>query len=371
MSSCGADIGAFAVSLAVRSGSCDDIMLKEFPISDLDTLHRELAEFRGRVVPSVGSGAWRLAKGIESSTGALVEKHREPVCIWSAIEYLLGRDSDEAYKFVYESSPAQAKYAISAPFPSIDRIIPCQSSVSLSELRENFPLLLVNVKSGTSFYRIESPTEFERVGGSSIGAATVTGIGASLFGLSESVTKIAMDCSPAGSRCDLLVEDIYGGDCTSIGLAGSVIASCLGKGGRTELTRPEIAKSVVDMATMNTAQLTNLHAKLHACKMALVVGAIGESESEQIVVSECMQRVLNILGGENVLPAVFFKKSRYLGCLGALLRREQLLMRLSSGSESPSTLMARTSTPINTATMVDYVIDETVTKLRLSPRGGR
>ncbi len=370
--SCGADIGAYTVSLAVRRNTTDDIAFKEFPIDDSETVLRELSAFRGMVVPSVGSGAWRLAKDIEASTGAMIEKHREPVCIWSAIEFLLGSKSphpNEAYKFVYDSVPSQARYPISACYPPLAAVESCRASVSLEELHGNFPLLLVNVKSGTSFYRIDSPTEFERVGGSSIGAATISGVGAAILPDRDPITRAAMKCS---SSIDLLVEDIYGGDCASIGLPGTVIASCLGKaGGRKENPPEEVAKSLMDMVTMNTAQLTNLHARLHGCRMALVVGAIAETQEEHMVLGECMQRVLNILGSNQPggpLTAIFFERRKFLGCLGALLRREQLLSRLANGSESPSTVIARSSTPINTATMVDYVIDETCTKLRLSPR---
>lgn len=357
--SCGADIGAFAISLAIRSSDTGEMEFREFPLSDSSRMKAELSKFSGRVVPSVGSGSWRLATSIESQTGALIEKHREPVCVWSAIEYLLSPDRSpdllEAYRFESASS-----HPISAAFPATSQINACQVPVSLSDLKSNFPLLLVNVKSGTSFYRIDSPSEFERVGGSSIGAATVSGIGQAILGGEKSVIDYAID-SPSPSPFDLLVEDIYGGDCDSIGLPGNVIASCLGKAGNTGFQASAFAKSILDMTTMNTAQLTNLHAQLHGCRMAIVVGAIGDTPENQSVVAECTQRVLNIVGMKNPngpIRAVFFQKSRFLGCLGALLRREHLLSDLIG----PSTVR------MNTATMVDYVIDETCTKLRLSPR---
>lgn len=154
------------------------------------------------------------------------------------------------------------------------------------------------------------------------------------------------------SGADLLVEDIYGGDCASIGLPGHVVASCLGKAKSTAGESADLAKSLLGFFAINTAQLTNLHASMHGCRTALIVGAV-----DDVGVAECMQRVLHILArGRRPLRAVFFRNARYLSCLGALLRREHLVKQFGSR-------------PRDTATVADGLDDETYTKLRLSPRG--
>jgi type II pantothenate kinase len=159
------------------------------------------------------------------------------------------------------------------------------------------------------------------------------------------------------SCTDLLVEDIYGGDCDSIGLPGSIIASSFGKAGSDSTSEYpyDMSKSLVDLAAINTAQLANLHAQLNGCKSAIIVGSIGGS-NELLPISECIQRVLNIVNRSRRettgLEAIFLKQSKFLGCLGALLQR-------------PQDTAYDLSTPNDTATIRDFVNDETCTKLRI------
>ena len=339
-------------------GTDGEIAFSDIRLSDSAKVEADLSKFAGRVVPCVGSGAWRLSDSLQASTGALIERHREPLCVWTAIEYLLSTpDQQSAYRFDYSTMPDQAKFPISDPFPPKHIIESVTVPVSMEELSSQFPMLLVNIKTGSSFYRINSPTDIVRVGGSSIGASTINALGESLIGCSSLAGIVDQSLSLVNhSAADLLVEDIYGGDCESIGLPGSIIASCFGKATRTmPIEHPvDIAKSVVDLMCINTAQLTHLHAALNKCKSALIVGNIGEEPEA----AECIQRVLNIRTppGQTPLTAVFFKQSRFLGCLGALLRRERLVRGLSA---------KQSNVPVDTATVADGVDDETYTKLRV------
>ena len=79
-------------------------------------------------------------------------------------------------------------------------------------------------------------------------------------------------------------------------------------------------------------------------RTAVIVGSLGD----KMEISECIQRVLNILRSD--VEAVFFQDSKFLGCLGAMLRREQILNGLVN----------------DTVTMTDFVDDETYTKLRVA-----
>lgn len=354
----GADIGSLEMIIAVRRAS-GGIEFVEHPLSCLCGPACIIENLRNRVLPSVGCGSWRLSDTLLKLHGILVEKHREPVCIWTAIEYLLRKfPGDYAYTFNYETCPESRRYPISSPHRDIGDIQKLMSSVSYDMLTDMFPILLVNVKTGTSFYRMDSPTEFVRVGGSSIGVSTIMALGKTLVHESSIAKMIEIGkASGKTSRVDLLVEDIYGGDCSSIGLAGSIIASSLGKASSDSLSGPsDISKSLLDMMCMNTAQLANLHARVHKCKNVLIVGSL----ADEPLLAECTQRVLHILAGksdEDFLRAVFIKQSKYLGCLGALLRRESLVQGLGSKV---------CDVPINTATVQDGVHDETYTKLRIS-----
>jgi pantothenate kinase len=356
----GADIGALTVTLASQESPGCSIKYAEFPLSDRERLIAELRDFQGQIVPSVGSGAWRLASEIESQCSVLIEKHREPVCVWAAIRHLLETsDIAEAYKFTYVSQE-DALYPISAPFREAASLSQLITPVVYQDLCDSFPILLVNVKTGTSIYRVDSPSEFVRVGGASIGSSTVTGLGQALAPAPSSVTVsvtsvLSQSQMIQGHHCrtDLLVEDIYGGDCDSIGLPGSIIASCFGKADEfsTKDCSADLAKSLIDLICINTAQLTHLHAQLNGCTTAVIVGSIGGSE-EHLLVSECIQRVLNILNKSTSKPihAVFLKQSKFLGCLGAMLIGDKHSRK----------------TPCDTATISDLVVDETYTKLRVS-----
>lgn len=351
----GADIGSLEITLAIRDTD-QTIRFDELKLTDA-RLSMVLGEnLRGRVLPSVGNGSWRLSDTFQKQHGVLIEKHREPVCIWTAIDYILsfeGGDVGSAYRFSYQNDLPAARYPISSPYPSSEAVERLMTPVSLRELTNSFPILLVNVKTGTSFYKMNSPTEFTRVGGSSIGASTTMALGKSLVGKSSLSSMLqAARALEKPSSADLLVEDIYGGDCVSIGLPGSIIASCLGKAHQDARDSPDLSKSLLDMICINTAQLAYLHAGLHKCRTVLIVGSVGEEP----VLSECIQRVLHILSGQKHEPlrAIFLKQSRHLGSLGALLRRETLLRELSVPN-----------VPMNTATVADGVHDETYTKLRV------
>jgi type II pantothenate kinase len=353
--SVGADIGALEITLALRD-RFGRIHYKHFPLSDRDQLLETFQAFECRVLPSVGSGSWRLSEILERETGIMIEKHREPVCIWTAIEKLLKPGSGPtlpAFRFDYSLAPSAVRYPISAPYPARESVQKLMVPVPLSDLSDSFPILLVIVKTGTSFYRMDSPSDFVRVGGSSIGASTLMALGNALVARDsvEGITQRATALEEH-SVTDLLVEDIYGGDCDSIGLPGSIIASCLGKASAESTDSADLAKSLTDLMSINTAQLANLHARLHKCKTAVVVGALTEE------MCECMQRVLHILSknSSEVLKAVFFKDSKYLGCLGALLRRERLISELSGRN---------TDVVVSTATVADGLDDETYTKLRI------
>jgi type II pantothenate kinase len=77
----------------------------------------------------------------------------------------------------------------------------------------SFYFCLVNVGSGVSILKATSPTDFERVSGTSLGGGTY-------WGLCRLLTKCkryeeVLDMAELGdaAEVDMLVKDIYGGDC--------------------------------------------------------------------------------------------------------------------------------------------------------------
>lgn len=85
--------------------------------------------------------------------------------------------------------------------------------------------MLVTVGSGVSVMKVNSPTDFERVGGTALG-------GGSFWGLCKLLTNIGdfddlMEIIKGGdpTKTDLLVGDIYGGNYDAIGLNATTTAS--------------------------------------------------------------------------------------------------------------------------------------------------
>jgi len=97
------------------------------------------------------------------------------------------------------------------------------------KLDELFPLLVVNIGSGVSIIKVESPSSMRRVSGTAVGGGTY-------FGLCKLLTRCetfdeAMDMAERGDsrRVNMLVSDIYGGGYDKVGLPGTLTASFFGK----------------------------------------------------------------------------------------------------------------------------------------------
>jgi pantothenate kinase len=73
----------------------------------------------------------------------------------------------------------------------------------------------VNIGSGVSILKVNSATSFERVSGSSVGGGTYWGL-CRLLTKCESYEEV-LDLAETGdaTEIDMLVRDIYGGDCMS------------------------------------------------------------------------------------------------------------------------------------------------------------
>ncbi|CAH8657571.1 unnamed protein product [Heterobilharzia americana] len=109
-----------------------------------------------------GGGAHRYRELICSKLGIELDKEDEMECLIRGCIFLLRNIPDELFYYDKHATPAQI-------FVS-------------SCLVSTFPFLLVNVGSGVSILKVESPTSYQRVGGSSIGGGTFWGLGTLLSG---------------------------------------------------------------------------------------------------------------------------------------------------------------------------------------------
>lgn len=92
-----------------------------------------------------------------------------------------------------------------------------------------YPYLIVNVRSGASFTRVDGPDKFERICGTSIGSAFFWGILRLLNYYNDPTEAVYAAAKGDSSKIDMSVGDIYGGPYPGIGLASNYIASSFGK----------------------------------------------------------------------------------------------------------------------------------------------
>jgi pantothenate kinase len=130
---------------------------------------------------------------------------------------------------------------------------------------ELYPYLIVNVRSGASFTRVDSPDQFERVCGSSIGSSFFWGILRLLNYYNDPTEAVYAAAKGDSSRIDMSVGDIYGGSYTGIGLAENYIASSFGKlkdlNGPEELRsvmKEDVARSLLTMTAVNLLIFSNV-----------------------------------------------------------------------------------------------------------------
>lgn len=137
------------------------------------------------------------------------------------------------------SSPTRTSTSASAPHPAFATLTlvhtqktPCATITTAWGMETQwaaksgfFPYMLVTVGSGVSVMKVNSPTDFERVGGTALG-------GGSFWGLCKLLTNIGdfdelMEIIKGGdpTKTDLLVGDIYGGNYDAIGLNATTTAS--------------------------------------------------------------------------------------------------------------------------------------------------
>ncbi len=92
-----------------------------------------------------------------------------------------------------------------------------------------YPYLLVNIGSGVSMIKVSGPTQYQRIGGTSLGGGTLWGLLSLLTGARTFDEMLGMAEHGDNGAVDMLVGDIYGTDYGKIGLKSTTIASSFGK----------------------------------------------------------------------------------------------------------------------------------------------
>jgi pantothenate kinase len=140
--------------------------------------------------------------------------------------------------------------------------------VPQEELISPYPLLLVNIGSGVSMLRIDSPTDFTRVQGSPIGGGTVLGLCRALFGAKSFEEIMELSMMGNSGAVDLSVGELIGAPPDDDFWNYNTLASSLTKLNtldRKDVSRADLAQSVVRMVSYNIGYLAYLVSLLHDC----------------------------------------------------------------------------------------------------------
>ncbi|KAF7389234.1 hypothetical protein HZH66_010371 [Vespula vulgaris] len=181
--------------------------------------------------------------------GLIVDKEDEVRCLIKGCNFLLKHIPCEAFEFERHGNP---EYKFRKTGPNI------------------FPYMLVNIGSGVSIFKVQSDEVFERVGGTATGGGTFWGLG-SLLTNGKGFDELLQLAERGDHRnVDILVKDIYGGDYTSQGLSGELIASSFGKAmfgsnnrEQQKFSEADIARSLLLTISNDIGQIASLYATVH------------------------------------------------------------------------------------------------------------
>ncbi|AAS54101.2 AFR729Cp [Eremothecium gossypii ATCC 10895] len=210
---------------------------------------------------------------------------------------------------------------------------------------EMYPYMLVNIGSGVSILKVESPNECMRVGGSSLGGGTLWGLLSLITGAKTYDEMLAWANQGNNANVDMLVGDIYGTDYAKIGLKSSNIASSFGKVFQREsVTAPsagltsasatstceirdrnekfsnaDISKSLLYAISNNIGQIAYLQAKIHNVKKIYFGGSYIRGH---LTTMNTLSYAINFWS-KGSKQAFFLRHEGYLGAMGAFLAAQK------------------------------------------------
>lgn len=211
-----------------------------------------------------------------------------------------------------------------------------------------YPYLLVNIGSGVSMIKVSGQSNFERIGGTSLGGGTLWGLLSLLTGARTFDEMLQMAETGDNGAVDMLVGDIYGTDYGKIGLKSTTIASSFGKvfkikrqgehqaedhGGLSgegrevdndasysqPVFKPEdISRSLLYAVSNNIGQIAYLQSEKHNLERIYFGGSFIRGHRQTI---QTLSYAISFWSkGEK--KAYFLRHEGYLGSVGAFLKRQ-------------------------------------------------
>jgi len=162
-------------------------------------------------VQATGGGAYKFYDRIKERLGVAVQREDEMECLIRGLDFFITQIPSEVFTY-NDADP--------------DNAVRYQDSRS-----DIYPYLLVNIGSGVSMIKVSGPSQFQRIGGTSLGGGTLWGLLSLLTGARNFDDMLDMADKGDNAAVDLLVGDIYGEGMgyEKIGLSERTIASSFGK----------------------------------------------------------------------------------------------------------------------------------------------
>uniref|UniRef100_A0A0P6CRZ5 4'-phosphopantetheine phosphatase n=2 Tax=Daphnia magna TaxID=35525 RepID=A0A0P6CRZ5_9CRUS len=245
-----------------------------------------------------GGGAYKYADLLQEKLGLTVDKEEEMTCLIEGCNFLLKNIHDEVFIYQRHGNPEYR-------FPNVD---PCI-----------FPYLLVNIGSGVSIMKVEAEDRYERIGGTATGGGTFWGLGKLLTKAKGFDELLALAERGDHRKIDMLVKDIYGGDCTSLGLPGDLIASSFGKAAQAapeSIQEADIARSLLFAISNDIGQIASLYAMMHGLKKVYFGGYFLRNHPLSM---HTVSFAINYWSRGQV-QGLFLRHEGYLGAIGAFLK---------------------------------------------------
>jgi type II pantothenate kinase len=166
-------------------------------------------------IMATGGGAFKFYDRIRERLGVEVQREDEMECLIKGLDFFITQIPNEVFTYDDDADPETA-VEYQDPIHGADEV---------------YPYLLVNIGSGVSMIKVSGRSQYERIGGTSLGGGTLWGLLSLLTGARTFDDMLAMADRGDNTVVDLLVGDIYGEGMgyEKIGLSEKTIASSFGK----------------------------------------------------------------------------------------------------------------------------------------------
>jgi type II pantothenate kinase len=229
---------------------------------------------------ATGGGAFKFESVITSALQLPLVKFDEFCCLVKGLDFMLNHVPKECFRLREPLGGRGHASGWKGMGAGEGETMDCvYEELGAAEGGGLYPLVVVNVGSGVSIIKVDSPDSFERISGSSLGGGCFLGLARRLAGCET--FKDALDMASRGGNpdaVDMLVGDIYGRDLSAVGLSADTLAASFGKlGGRQECRQScapaDLVAALLRMIVNNVAHLALMSARQHSCQRVLFVGS--------------------------------------------------------------------------------------------------